>query len=333
MQSFKVRRLIISLCVIAGFCLIPQVWGAPETFSLTTGKTMVGELLPSSANDAGIQIKIEEGKYERVPWPSFSQEDLKKMAQNKKLQPFVEPFIEITQEEKVKKTEVPVQEPSRLARPGKGSFFGALFSSGPGLLILVLTYAAGIFAGYEVAIFRGQSVPLVCGLSAIPFLGWLAPIIFVSIPTHIKPAAETWDIQPPAGAPLEGAAATAAEAVNPMQGDPTGSGSGLRIAHTPDAPVQKTGTETVTFQRGQFTFNRRFFETKFAGFFSAVRRDPEKDMVIIIKAARGDYVGQRIARIATNDLHLEVVQGGASKEVMIPFQEIKEIQLKHKDAA
>ena len=39
-----------------------------------------------------------------------------------------------------------------------------------------------------------------------------------------------------------------------------------------------------------------------------------------------------ISRIAANDLHLEVHRGHASEEVMIPFQEIQQIQLKHKDA-
>jgi hypothetical protein len=55
-------------------------------------------------------------------------------------------------------------------------------------------------------------------------------------------------------------------------------------------------------------------------------------MLLIFKTARGDYVGQRITRIATNDLHLQVQKGAASEEVMLPFTEIKEIVLKHKDA-
>jgi hypothetical protein len=55
-------------------------------------------------------------------------------------------------------------------------------------------------------------------------------------------------------------------------------------------------------------------------------------MVLVIKSARGHYIGQRIARIASNDLHLQVQRGPASEEVMIPFAEIQVIQLKHKDA-
>jgi hypothetical protein len=55
-------------------------------------------------------------------------------------------------------------------------------------------------------------------------------------------------------------------------------------------------------------------------------------MVLLVKAARGQYVCNRITRIAANDFHVEVHHGHASEEIMIPFQEIKEIQLKHKDA-
>jgi len=40
----------------------------------------------------------------------------------------------------------------------------------------------------------------------------------------------------------------------------------------------------------------------------------------------------RITRIAANELHLQVQKGHASEEVMIPFIEIQEVRLKHKDA-
>jgi hypothetical protein len=106
----------------------------------------------------------------------------------------------------------------------------------------------------------------------------------------------------------------------------------LHLAHT-EAP--KTASDlppTTKYQRGQFTFNRRFFETKFPGFFGVVRRDADRDMVLVIKSARGEYVGQRISRIAANDFHLQVQRGAATEEIMIPFQDIQEIVLKHKDA-
>jgi len=86
------------------------------------------------------------------------------------------------------------------------------------------------------------------------------------------------------------------------------------------------------FQRGQYTFNRRFFETKFSGFFGVVRSAAEKDLVFTVKTMGGEFVVRRITRLAANDIHFEVLKGGISQEVMVPFAEIQEIWLKHKDA-
>ena len=86
------------------------------------------------------------------------------------------------------------------------------------------------------------------------------------------------------------------------------------------------------FQRGQFTFNRRFFETKFPVFFGTMRHGAEADLVLIIKSAIGEFEVRRISRIAANELYLEVQAGSASEEVMVSFTEIREIRLKHKDA-
>jgi len=317
-----VRRfsLIIGLFI----CGLLATAARADIFKLNNGDTITGELLAASANDQGVQIKVGEGKYERVPWANFSQDDLKKFKQNKKLEPLVDPFIEITQEEKIAKTEVHIQPPPRLERPSAHSLFGALFSSGLGLLIVLLLYAANIYAGYEVAIFRAQPVPLVCGLSAVlPLAG---PIIFLSLPTKMQPAAATWD-----AAPEPAAADATPEAVNPMQATGVEHPTGLKLAHTEAEEAKPSQPAVTTYQRGQFTFNRRFIETKFAGFFGAVRREAERDLVLVIKSARGTYIGQRISRIASNDLHLEVHRGHASEEVMIPFQEIQEIRVQHKD--
>jgi hypothetical protein len=339
--------LLMTICygnsVVRSFCLLVALLvfvifaGSlrADTYQLTTGETLNGEVLPTSANDSGVQVKVGEGEYKKVPWDAFSQEDLRKFRDNPKLGPLVEPFIIITPEERVKKTEVPIKQPTRLERPPAQSLFGALVSSGLGLFLLLVVYGATIYAGYEVAIFRAQPVPLVAGLSAIPLLGVLAPIIFLAMPTKVRPIEQTWETQP-ATRP------ESPEAVNPMQGETPQHPAGLRLADSAPAESAAQGTApgaakptlpaTQTFQRGQFTFNRRFIETKFAGFFGVVRHGADKDMVLVVKAARGQYVCIRISRIAANDFHVEVHSGHASEEIMIPFQEIKEIQLKHKDA-
>jgi hypothetical protein len=329
-----VRRLCLIAVLVLGWLLAGAAYA--EIFRLANGETMTGELLTGSENDMGVQIKVGEGKYERVPWANFSQEDLKKFAKVQKLEPLVEPFIEITQEEKIKKTEVNIKQPQRLERPAPHSLIGALFASGPGLFMVMLIYAANIFAAYEVSIFRARPTAMVCGISAVlPFVG---PIIFLSMPTKIGKAEETWTPAPEA-AP-QGAVA---DAVNPMQAAGAEHPAALKLAASgptdepqagrPEAGEQKPAIPaTVTYQRGQFTFNRRFIETKFPGFFGVVRRDADKDMVLVVKSSRGEYHGQRISRIAANDLHLQVQRGHASEEIMIPFVEIKEIRLQHKDA-
>lgn len=332
--------LIVCLWVCGAF-----VWAARgDSFQLTTGETVTGELLPGSANEDGVQIKVGEGDYKRVLWTSFSQDDLKKFSAIPKLGPLVEPYIEISPQEKRQRTEVNLKTPTRLERPQPESFFGALFGSALGVFIVFLVYAANVYAGYEVAIFRAQPPPLVCGLSAIPGLGFAVPIIYLCLPTRMparteeeapaegEAAAPVPETAGAAGGPATSAAgAEGGAADNPMAIEGAAHPSGLRLAHAPE-PAKQELPPATTFQRGQFTFNRRFFETKFSGFFAAVRRDAERDMVLLIRSARGEYVGQRITRIAANDLHLLVQKGPASEEVTIPFVEIKEIVLKHKDA-
>jgi hypothetical protein len=298
-----------------------------DEYKLTTGETLTGEVLSTSANDQGVQVKVGEGDYKKVAWNSFSQDDLKNFAKNPRMQPFVEPFIEPNPEEKIRKTEVNIKQPPRLERPARESLVGAFFGSALGVMVMLVLYAATIYAGYEVAIFRAKPPLLVCGLSAIPGLGLLAPIMFLSIPTKVK-AAEA----PLEAPPEEAVPASQEDEVNPMLAEGAAHPSGLKL-HTDTESAKPAVPETVTYQRGKFTFNRRFFETKFPGFFGVVRRDADKDMVLVIKAARGEYMGQRISRIAANDLHLQVQRGSASEEVLIPFTEIQEIHLKHKDAA
>jgi hypothetical protein len=304
-----------------------------DTFNLTSGETITGEVLTSSANDVGLQIKVDEGKYERVSWASFSQDDLKKFAKVQKFQAFVEPFIETTPEEKIKKTEVPnMKQPPRLERPERGSVLGALFSSGLGFFVLLALYAANIYAAYEVAVFRGRPPLLVAGSAAIPFLGFLSPIVFLSMPTDLSRRPQQTEEAPSEPAPSSPAIPTTKEVVNPMLDEHVAHPTALKLAQADtDIVAKPAAPQTVTYQRGQFTFNRRFFETKFVGFFSVVRRDADRDMVLVIKSSRGEYIGERISRIAAHDLHLQVRRGGATEEVMIPFQEIQEIRLQHQE--
>ena len=286
-----------------------------DTYGLTDGTAITGDIV--MFNDSGVTLRTLTDSYTNVVWPKFSQDALKQLGKNPKARTFVEPFIETPP--KPKATEIEVHDVSRLELPPRQSLFAALLSSSVGFVILLVIYAGNIYAGYEIAIVRSRPIGLVMGLAAVlPILG---PVLFLSLPKHSVAPPE--EIQPQAEAQsftVPGAAAPVAEGV---------SAAGV---HASPAAAKAGHPEAQVFQRGQYMFNRRFFETKFSGFFSVVRRPAEKDLVLVVKTGRAQLVAQRITRIAANEAHFEIVQSGGRQEVMVPFADIQEIQLKHKDA-
>ncbi|MGB8368260.1 MAG: hypothetical protein ACLPYZ_05580 [Limisphaerales bacterium] len=305
---------------ILGFWLC-GLWAAvgADTFPLTDGTSVTGDVI--SYNDNGIVFRLDMDKYsERVPWTKFSQDALKQLSKNPKIKLLADPFVETPPVERTKKTEVKVHEVSRLELPPKQSLFGALFSSSVGLVALMLIYAANIFAGYEIAVVRSRPIAQVMGVAVVlPILG---PIIFFAMPVRVEPA-KTAAPQPEA-APHTFAVPSAAQPV----------AAGIHIVEASwqkEAPAVDPGAPQI-FQRGQFTFNRRFFETKFSGFFAMIRRESEKNLMLTVKTGRALFVVERITRIATNEMHVEVAQGTAKQEVVVPFAEIVEVQLKPKAA-
>lgn len=295
-----------------------------ETYQLLDGTSITGEVVPPAAPD-GVNIKVGPSDYRKVAWTNFTQAALilLKANPNPRFAEYVEPYIEITDEARLKKTDLPEKViPPRLDRPPNGSLLGALFSSSLGIFALLLIYAANIYAGYEIAVVRAFPPLMVCGVSAVaPVIG---PAVFLCLRTRMDAAPETVVEQaPPEPTALDHGS---------MADAPSGMTAGtLHVAHE-EAAASAARPETQVFKRGQFTFNRRFIETKFSGFFGLVRRDTEKNLVLLIKSARGDLVVHRISRIAANDMHVEIHKGTASSEVQIPFVEIQEIVLKHKDA-
>jgi len=309
----KLGWIILSLGLCGGFAAATRA----DTFQLIDGTSVSGDIV--LFNEAGVTLRTPSDSYTNVVWPKFSQASLKQLAQNPKIKPLAEAFIE-TPPARPKNEEIQIQDVSRLALPPKESLFAALLSSSVGFVVLLLIYAANVYAGYEIAIVRGRPIGLVMVVAAVlPILG---PILFLClpIPQETAPAGEQSQVEQPTfvvpgGAPAAGGPATGGIQV-----------AGAAAARGPAHP------EAQVFQRGQFMFNRRFFETKFSGFFSVIRRPAEKDLVLVIKAARTQLVAQRITRIAANEAYFEVVQGGGRQEVMVPFADIQEIQLKHKDA-
>jgi hypothetical protein len=292
---------------------------AADTFPLTDGTSITGDVI--SYNDNGVVFRLDIDKYsERVGWTRFSQDALKLLSKNPKIRLLAEPFIETPPVQRTKKAGMKaLNEVSRLQLPAKPSLIGSLFSSPVGLIALMLIYAANIFAGYEIAVVRARPITMVMGLAVVlPILG---PLIFLVLPVpeaapepaamHPMTAQQTFAVP--------SSAQPAAAGIHIVEASWQGKSSSAPAANADEAQV---------FQRGQFTFNRRFFETKFSGFFAVVRRESDKNLVLTVKTGRANMIVQRITRITANEMHIEAVMGGGKQEVMVPFAEVVEVQLK-----
>jgi hypothetical protein len=298
--------------------------GFAGEFRLANGNTLRGEL--ASTDEDGLVVKLDVGGFsKREPWVNFSQDTLKEIGKDKKLAPLVEPFIELSTEElkaQATKKEIVVRDvPTRLERPAeKVGFLGALLTP-VGLAILAVLLAANLYAGYEIALFRQQSTLLVCGLSLV--LPVVAPLLFVSLPTRVEHDAEAEG----EGEAVAGAGAAGRKTTGVVAGKPS---SGLSLASLEKGAAAAGPMQPQTYTRGDHTFNRRFFETKFAGFFRVVPGEAEKDMVLVFKTVKQEYIGRRISRISMNELHLVLLSG--NQEASITFAEITTVQVRHKDA-
>jgi len=297
-----------------------------DTYLLTDGTAMTGDVI--SYNDNGIVFRTDVDKYSpRIPWTKFSQDALKQLSKNPKIKPLADPFVETPPVARAKKAAVQVHDVTRLQLPSANqTLIGALFNSSVGLVALMLIYAGNIYAGYEIAVCRSRPIALVMGSAVVfPLVG---PIVFLAMPVReAAPEPAALQTQAPAQTfAVPGAAAPAPPAA-----------AGIHIVEaswqgkSASAPAANPN-EPQVFQRGQFTFNRRFFETKFSGFFAMIRREADKNLVFSVKTGRANLVVERITRIATNEMHVEVVQGGRKQEVMVPFAEIVEVQIKSKGA-
>jgi len=289
-------------------------------FKLTNGDILKGE--GANFTDDGLAVRLAVGGFSpTVPWGRISQETLKELLQNPQAKPFVEPYIEIPPEErrrdKPAKKEIIVRDPPRVTlASGKPSILAA-FGTPIGMFIAGILYIANLFIAVEVARFRSRPPGLVAAVSALfPFFG---PALFAVLPAasaHSPDAA-------PETAPQEAAAAPAAA--------PKGSAGGLSVAgHAAPAQAGGSAAYAQVYNRSNTTFDRRFFETKFTGFFRMVPSDAEKDMVLVVKAAKAEYVARRISRISSNEMHLQLQRGNT--EVSVSYGEIVEVSVRHKDA-
>jgi hypothetical protein len=301
-------------------------WAWAKDYKLIDGSSVIGEV--SAFDDNGAVFRLTTGGFsKRISWTKFSQEALKDLASDAKIKPLVEPFIEIPLQPKPKPKPITPVDPPRVERPvGKSTIFSSV-TSPLGLAVVVLLYLANLFAGYEIAVYRNRPIPMVCGLAAVlPILG---PLFFLASPTVPSAEGEGFEAaELEAGMPAPGM---------PAAGSPGGATSrrvvaakpaGLRVAAQEKAVAGKV--EPKIFKRGEYTFNRRFIETQFSGFFRIVPLESEKDLVLIVRTPKREYVARRIARISFNEMFVQLLQD-STKEVNIEFAEIEQMQIRHVD--
>ena len=304
------------LLTIFGFWLCGLLLAArADSFTLTDGSMLSGDVVKS--DQTTLMLRMANDAYTNVEWSLLSQDTLKHLAQDPKIQPLVAPFIEPTVAAHPAKPEIKLQDVARLELPQKTSLIGGLFSSSVGLFILFVIYLANLYAGYEIAICRGRPIPVVVGVSAlVPFIG---PVIFLSLPVMFASARTEEPVEaeaPPAAEP--GASAPAAE--QPKEDIHISVASWMPSAE----PAPPTKPQTEIFQRGKFTFNRRFIETKFPAFVKGT----SGDMMLVVATLKEKFVTQRIAQIGPNDMQIIC----ADSEVTVPFADIQEIKLNPKTA-
>lgn len=317
------RILPITFVFCLSLMVVDLVRG--DEIKLINNTVYEGEI--SDVNEDGIVVRLDAGGYSsRISWLDLSQETLKKLIADRGVDSeaafYAEPYIEIPRQERMKQQEINVNPVPRVERPNPDIGFFATLMTPMGIVILGVLFFANIFIAYEIAAYRNQSSALVCAISAVlPVLG---PIIFLSLPSaeHYEEAEE----EAPAPAPPPPPRSTAPAGV----GVP--SGGGLSLAQQKGDAGGGGAGEAKVYSHKEHTFNRRFIESQFSGFFRVVPTPAEKDLVIVFKTVKHQYVAKRITRISSTDIHIQLLRGGGTNEVRIGFNEIVEIQVRHKDA-
>ena len=280
---------------------------------------------PISPTAQGLVVKKADGSFApRVGWTNFTQQALKDFVkQQPKAKAFIEPFLEEDESDAEKKPALVIKpkEHARLDRPDPKAGMGAIFSSGLSVLLILLVYAGNIYAGFEIAIFRNYHPGLVCGIAAVaPVIG---PVIFLCLPPRLQKSLD--ELAAESMSEHGGSEVTQLSYVHPGSQEATPEAQ---------AAAEKAAAESLVtvYQRGKTSFNRRFFETKFSGFLKVVPGDAEKDKEIYVKSSRGEYVGHRLTRVQGNEIILQVQKGEATSDVIIPFPEIIEVQVRPRSA-
>jgi hypothetical protein len=290
-------RQLAAVCLL-GWVTALGLLGAE--YKLNDGSVLSGELI--SADKESFVLRLDGGGYSpKTDWGKLSDESLLAMSKQPKAAKFVEPYVSLPTAEEVRRERKPfkVAEAQRVPHPQvpKGAF-AAIMTPG-GLFFLGLMYLANIFFGFEVARFRWRSPVLVCGLSAVlPIIG---PLIFLAMPKWAPPE----EVNATAVA-MDATTLTVADS-----GPSLVQQMGLRAG---GAGGSGRGGEELprTFRKGEFTFNRRFFETQFEQFLPSASPEAAAGLAMDITTTAGHVVATKINRMNATEVIVQVAGGDES---------------------
>ena len=284
---------------------------AAETFTLTDGTSMSGDIV--KFDDYDVMIHTTSDVYTNIQWPRFSQDTLKELAGNPKYKPLADPFIEPMAAEHQSPTIIRVHQDHPVTLPENPSILGGLVRSSLGLFMLLILYAANLYAAFEVDVVRGKPIAAVMGLSAVlPIIG---QVIFLSQPVGAPAAEEAPAEELAPGAPAPG-------------GAPGPGGDDIQIVSASwQGSQEEKKLEPQVFSRGKFTLNKRFIETKFAGFIGEPKGEA-KTYSMEIKTLKETIAVESIKQVGATEAILETPAG----QVTLPFADIQEIKLNPKTA-
>jgi hypothetical protein len=303
-----VRKFVTFICLWLG--LTAGVFAA-ENYTLADGTALTGDIVKFDDREA--MIHTTDDAFTNIAWPQFSQDSLKQLATVPKYMMLAAPFIQPTPSDRPKPV-IQVNYQQQVTLPEHPSIIGGLFQSPLGLFILLIVYAANLYAAYEIAVVRGKPIGAVMGVSAVlPIAG---PIIFLAQPVQAPPAEEA----PPEELPPDGSApAAAAPGSNPED---------IQIVSASWQPSQEEKKpQSQVFSRGKFTLNKRFIETKFAGFIGEPKGDA-LTFTMEIRTLKTPIAVECIKQLTTTEVIVETPTG----QLTVPFADILEFKLTPKTA-
>ncbi len=276
----------------------------PLSLTLADGTAVTGDII--KFDDNGLMLHLAGDVYAttNIAWSRLSQDSLKHLVASPKLKPLAEPFIEPDASQRPAKAEITVNPVTRMERPANPSVFGGLLGSPLGVFLLLVVYAANLYAAFEVSVIRARPAIQVIGLSAVlPIAG---PAIFLAMPIKVEPPKEVLEFAAPAGTAGAAAARTPEE---------------IQVVEA-SWKKEEQKPEPQIFARGKFTFNKRFIETKFVGYFGTPRGEALK-FTMELKTSSAQVTVERIMQVAVTEVILETKTG----QVTVPLADIQEIRL------